>query len=158
MSIPNTPNTRRSFLGKGLWLMPLAGLQACDFPSDTGSHVAGRAGPAGPTGASYVPVFLTQPEWLFVTAMSDRLIPSDAMGPGAVEAGVPEFVDRQMATPSALTMPGFSASLSNQDVADVVNFVRNSWGSQASRISASAVARERKKPYNQPPVVSSAQR
>lgn len=61
-------------------------------------------------------------------------------------------------SPSALTMPGFSASLSNQDVADVVNFVRNSWGNQAPRISASAVARERKKPYNQPPVVSSARR
>ena len=101
MSIPNTPNTRRSFLGKALWLVPLASLQACDLPSGTAASPEGRAGPPGPTGANYVPVFLSKSEWAFVAAMSDRLIPSDAMGPGAVEAGVPEFVDRQMETPYA---------------------------------------------------------
>lgn len=36
-----------------------------------------------------------------MTAAVDRLIPADADGPGAVEAGVPEFIDRQMDTPYA---------------------------------------------------------
>ena len=31
-----------------------------------------------------------------------RLIPRDNLGPGALEAGVPEFIDRQMQTPYAV--------------------------------------------------------
>ena len=31
-----------------------------------------------------------------------RLIPADKLGPGALEAGVPEFIDRQMQTPYAV--------------------------------------------------------
>ena len=46
-------------------------------------------------------------------------------------------------SPSALTMPGFSASLNNQDVAEVVNFVRNSWGNQAPAVTAAQVAKLR---------------
>ena len=40
-------------------------------------------------------------EWAFVVAACDRLIPSDEVGPGAVESGVPEFLDRHMQTPYA---------------------------------------------------------
>jgi gluconate 2-dehydrogenase gamma chain len=36
-----------------------------------------------------------------VVAICDRLIPSDEVGPGAVESGVPEFLDRHMQTPYA---------------------------------------------------------
>lgn len=35
----------------------------------------------------------------FLRAACDRLIPADEVGPGAVELGVPEFLDRQMAGP-----------------------------------------------------------
>jgi gluconate 2-dehydrogenase gamma chain len=47
---------------------------------------------------SYTPSFFSADEWRFLTAVVDRLIPHDDTGPGAVEAGVPVFIDRQMAT------------------------------------------------------------
>jgi gluconate 2-dehydrogenase gamma chain len=46
----------------------------------------------------YTPAFFNPAEWRFVNAFVDRLIPRDDVGPGAVEAGVPVFIDRQMAT------------------------------------------------------------
>lgn len=49
----------------------------------------------------YKPAFFTECEWAFVLAVCDRLIPSDSTGPGAIELGVPEFVDRHMQTPYA---------------------------------------------------------
>lgn len=36
-------------------------------------------------------------EWAFVMAATARLIPSDGDGPGAIDARVPVFIDRQMA-------------------------------------------------------------
>jgi gluconate 2-dehydrogenase gamma chain len=42
-------------------------------------------------------VFLSPAEAMFVEAAVARLIPSDATGPGAIEAGVPRFIDRQLA-------------------------------------------------------------
>ncbi len=47
---------------------------------------------------SYAPQFFTEPEWRFVVAACDRLIPADDNGPGALEAAVPVFIDRQMLT------------------------------------------------------------
>jgi gluconate 2-dehydrogenase gamma chain len=43
--------------------------------------------------------WFTQAEAAFVTAAVGRLIPADDLGPGAVEAGVPVFIDRQLAGP-----------------------------------------------------------
>ncbi|ACI50948.1 Gluconate 2-dehydrogenase (acceptor) [Gluconacetobacter diazotrophicus PA1 5] len=51
--------------------------------------------------SSYTPGFFSQPEWAFLHAACDRLIPEDAVGPGAIALGVPEFIDRQMETPYA---------------------------------------------------------
>ncbi len=48
--------------------------------------------------AAYAPTFFTPAEWAFVNAASARLTPADDLGPGAVEAGVPEYIDRQMGT------------------------------------------------------------
>jgi gluconate 2-dehydrogenase gamma chain len=48
---------------------------------------------------AYTPHFFTKPEWDFVNAAVDRLIPADDSGPGAVESGVPEFLDRQLDSP-----------------------------------------------------------
>lgn len=47
--------------------------------------------------------------------------------------------------PSTFTMPAFAWRLSDQEVADVVSFVRGSWGNTASAISAAQVADIRKK-------------
>ena len=45
------------------------------------------------------PVYLGPQEMDFVRAATARLIPKDALGPGADEAGVPTFIDLQLAGP-----------------------------------------------------------
>lgn len=47
------------------------------------------------------------------------------------------------AAPSALGMPGFAWRLSNQEVAELLTFIRTGWGNQASSVTASEVARVR---------------
>jgi gluconate 2-dehydrogenase gamma chain len=49
--------------------------------------------------ASYAPTYFTSAEWAFVKAAVGRLIPSEGDGPGGIESGVPEFIDRQMELP-----------------------------------------------------------
>lgn len=51
--------------------------------------------PPGASGSGYV--FFTAEEAAFIEAAVGRLIPNDAVGPGAVEANVPFFLDRQLA-------------------------------------------------------------
>ncbi|AZD63983.1 Cytochrome c, mono-and diheme variants [Pseudomonas chlororaphis] len=46
--------------------------------------------------------------------------------------------------PSTFTMPAFAWRLSDQEVADVVNFIRTSWGNQGSEVNAADVAGLRK--------------
>ncbi len=91
-----TPLSRRSLV-KGLALVPLAavGLPGCGEPSGgtSASAVAARE--------RYTPTFFRADEWAFMVAACDRLIPHDEPGPGAVELGVPEFIDRHMQTPYA---------------------------------------------------------
>lgn len=47
--------------------------------------------------------------------------------------------------PSPLTMPSFAWKLTDQQIADVSTYVRNSWGNRASAVSASRVAKLRGK-------------
>jgi gluconate 2-dehydrogenase gamma chain len=47
----------------------------------------------------YAPTFFRPSEWDFVLAAVSRLIPAEGAGPGGIEAGVPEFIDRQMELP-----------------------------------------------------------
>jgi gluconate 2-dehydrogenase gamma chain len=53
--------------------------------------------PPETTGTGYV--FFKAEELAFIEAAVARLIPNDAVGPGALEAGVPFFLDRQLAGP-----------------------------------------------------------
>jgi gluconate 2-dehydrogenase gamma chain len=53
--------------------------------------------PPGASGSGYV--FFGPAEALFIEAAVARLIPHDDVGPGAVEAGVPFFLDRQLIGP-----------------------------------------------------------
>ncbi|NGZ88406.1 gluconate 2-dehydrogenase subunit 3 family protein [Duganella aceris] len=48
---------------------------------------------------AHQPAYFTAPEWAFINAAVDRLIPADGNGPGGVEAGVPVFLDLQMELP-----------------------------------------------------------
>lgn len=54
-------------------------------------------GPAFPWGR-----FFTAAERVFMIAICDRLIPASALGPGAIQTGIPQFIDRHMASPYAL--------------------------------------------------------
>jgi gluconate 2-dehydrogenase gamma chain len=91
MSSSKDPIGRRRFLRGSLGALPLAGLALS----------GGAAEAAAPAEPAYVPKFFNAEEWAFIHAAVDRLIPPDAEGPGAVEACVPEFIDRQMDTPFA---------------------------------------------------------
>ncbi len=47
-------------------------------------------------------------------------------------------------TPDAYRMPQFRQQLSDQDVADVITFIRNGWGNRATAVTAAQVAKLRK--------------
>lgn len=91
----DTAPPRRRFLKQTLSLIPLAAV------GGTLSALPARAAQGGGSGVSaeYVPTFFNQEEWQFVLAVTDRLIPEDEHGPGAVSEGVPVFIDRQMELP-----------------------------------------------------------
>jgi gluconate 2-dehydrogenase gamma chain len=64
-------------------------------------------------------LFLTPAEAAFIQAAVARLIPSDSTGPGGIEAGVPRFIDRQLAGPYGAgdhfyLQPPFPKGLSTQ--------------------------------------------
>jgi gluconate 2-dehydrogenase gamma chain len=87
--------SRRRFF-KSLGIVPLAaGLPGC-MPGD-GTHGKTADANAG----EYAPTFFNPMQYTALTAICDRLIPSDEVGPGAVESGVPAFIDRHMQTPYA---------------------------------------------------------
>lgn len=52
-------------------------------------------------------------------------------------------IPRTAASPSALGMPGFGWRLSNEELAQLLGFIRSSWGNQASGLSAAQVAHVR---------------
>lgn len=58
-------------------------------------HEGANNAPEGASGAGWR--FFTAAEAAFITAAVGRLIPKDDLGPGAVEANVPYFLDRQLA-------------------------------------------------------------
>jgi gluconate 2-dehydrogenase gamma chain len=65
-----------------------------------GAVLPGALAAAGPAPANAQPVtylFLNSDEAGFVEAAVARLIPVDDQGPGAIEAGVPGFIDKQLA-------------------------------------------------------------
>jgi len=89
-------HSRRSFLRSAASLAPLAALGGSAMAA---SDVAPLS--ATPASNDYAPSFFTPAEWAFLNAACARLIPNDENGPGAVELGVPQFIDRQMGTPWA---------------------------------------------------------
>jgi mono/diheme cytochrome c family protein len=46
--------------------------------------------------------------------------------------------------PNAGSMPGYAKQMSDQEIADVTNYIRNSWGNAAPPVSAAEVAKARK--------------
>lgn len=95
-----TPSPSRRKFFKGLSLIPVTAvaLSGCTKASP---DPATPATLSGSPAQAYKPEFFNDAEWAFVNAACDRLIPADDIGPGALEAGVPEFLDRHMQTPYA---------------------------------------------------------
>jgi gluconate 2-dehydrogenase gamma chain len=87
-----TPNINRRDLLLGA--TPTAALMVLG-DATTDSAIA----QTGKTAVGYVPTFFNPVEWSFINAAVARLIPSDGPGPGGLETGVPEFIDRQMELP-----------------------------------------------------------
>lgn len=100
MSKKELEKSRRDFLVKSMSVVPVLTFSgmALDALTALSSWGAVRV-PAARSAREYKPVFFNPEEFEFIKAAVARLIPSDNLGPGALEAGVPEFIDRQMQTP-----------------------------------------------------------
>lgn len=104
MSEQKTGSTRRDFLLKTITLAPAMAIGSAGLGSLAAAApaVAKEAAKTGPQQArEYQPTWFTPEEYAFLQAAVARLIPADERGPGALEAGVPEYIDRQMNTPYA---------------------------------------------------------
>ncbi|WP_109127071.1 gluconate 2-dehydrogenase subunit 3 family protein [Dyella sp. C11] len=94
MSNKPSSRSRRDFLRQSLVAVPAVSLLGTSAIAQT--QASSTAAPAATATSKYTPRYFTAPEYEFLEAAVDRLIPANADGPGAVEAGVPEFLDRQM--------------------------------------------------------------
>jgi gluconate 2-dehydrogenase gamma chain len=106
-SIPD--GERRDFLRKGLTLIPAVNLASTGL-GVTAQHLMAAPQstprpepkvPATPKSSDHPPTFFTTEEWAFLQAAVSRIIPADEFGPGALEAGAAEYIDRQLNTPYA---------------------------------------------------------
>jgi len=90
---------RRGFLRQSISILPVSALAAATPAATSTPRQTAALPSAGAARSAYVPSFFHPAEWAFLQAAVARLIPFDALGPGALEAGVPEFIDRQMEGP-----------------------------------------------------------
>lgn len=103
-------NSRRDFLRKTLTLIPVVTVASTGLGAGASQLLAAPQQqpnvPATPPAGDYRPTFFSAEEWAFVQAAVSRIIPADELGPGALEAGAAEFIDRQMNTPTRLAHSG----------------------------------------------------
>lgn len=103
---PSSGSTsRRNFLAGAVALAPIVTRAGAQTPAKTPKSPTtasdlqdSAAADNTPAVANYTPTFFTPAEWAFVNAACARLIPQDELGPGALELGVPQYIDRQMGT------------------------------------------------------------
>jgi gluconate 2-dehydrogenase gamma chain len=99
MNAPDQPG-RRGFLKRSITIVPAAAaLSTGALVAAQNAQPAGAASTPAASASPYTPTFFQPAEWAFIQAAVARLIPADDLGPGALEAGVPEFIDRQMEGP-----------------------------------------------------------
>jgi len=101
MSEQKKGHSRRDFLLRTITLAPAMAVGSTAMGVLVAPAAASDAAAPAQPARDYQPGWFTAEEFAFITAAVARLIPSDERGPGALEAGVPEFIDRQMNTPYA---------------------------------------------------------
>jgi gluconate 2-dehydrogenase gamma chain len=74
--------------------------------------------------ASTAPVVLSPAEWKLVEAISGRIIPTDDE-PGAIEAGVVNFIDKALANEEKALVPVYKAGLPGVDRAANARFKKS---------------------------------
>jgi gluconate 2-dehydrogenase gamma chain len=131
----DTQSPSRRNLIKSMMFVPIGAVAATGAVRALSTATAADANaPEGKPNA-YTPTFFNQVEWKFLSAAVDRLIPHDEHGPGAIELGVLEFLDRHMQTPFAAGdiwyMQGRSCKPSRSSA------IRASWRCATSSASAS---------------------
>jgi hypothetical protein len=88
--IPASDLTRRRFLGRGVAVA--GGVTLLSGAGANASTLARAAAKA----AAYKPVALTNAEMATLKSVLDALFPADSVGPGALEIGVPVYIDRAL--------------------------------------------------------------
>jgi alcohol dehydrogenase (quinone), cytochrome c subunit len=121
------------------------------FTYDVIEHLALRNGDASKPGAL---IYLNncaachRPDGVGYEQVFPRLAGNPVVQAGNPQSLVAIVLDgsqtpRTARTPAQFTMPRFAWRLSDKDVADVVNFIRTSWGNGASPVSSAEVAKTR---------------
>lgn len=121
------------------------------FTYDATEHLALKNGDASKPGAR---IYLDncaachRPDGIGYELVFPRLAGNPVVQSGNPQSLVSIVLDgsqtpRTARTPAQFTMPRFAWRLSDKDVAEVVNFVRTSWGNSASPVSSADVAKTR---------------
>jgi alcohol dehydrogenase (quinone), cytochrome c subunit len=125
---------------------------ATPFAYDAAEHLALKNGDASKPGAR---IYLDncaachRPDGRGYDQVFPRLAGNPVVQTGNPESLVSIVLDgsqtpRTARAPAQFTMPRFAWRLSDKDVADVVSFIRTSWGNNASPVSSADVAKSRK--------------
>ncbi len=85
--------TRRSFVTSVGAAIPATVLM--QPPAEAAAAPANKASVASPR-LKPTYLFFDADEALFIEAACERLIPADELGPGAIDAGVPNYLDKQL--------------------------------------------------------------
>lgn len=108
---------RRRLL-KGSALLAGAGAFGIPLRDVTAQATPGATPMASPVPVSeYVPTSLTADEYAILTAVVDRIIPPDDLGPGAAEVGVQVYIDRALGDSKADSLTAYQQGLKALDAA-----------------------------------------
>lgn len=141
-------NPRRDFLRKTLTLIPVVTVVSTGLGVGASQLLAAPQQqqqqqppkvPATPPAGNYQPTFFSAEEWAFLQAAVSRIIPADELGPGALEAGAAEFIDRQMNTPYATGAQWYMQGPFNADAAPELGYQLQLSPQQIYRLGIAAV-------------------
>jgi gluconate 2-dehydrogenase gamma chain len=83
--------------------------------------------------------FFTEPEWKFTQAAVERLIPTDELGPGALQAGVAFYIDQQLAGAYGLASKMYRQGPWNADASPDFGYQLRLMPQQVYRLGIAAV-------------------